>query len=102
MKKFGIKEADPGKWLVSHNEYPKFACQFENKKFHNQRTLTGLSNPSGDLNEIRLLDKMEKWLQQYHKDKITNDNRALNDALNPQFEFYGSTIKYIKKYNTQW
>jgi len=70
MKKFEIKEAGPGTWLVSHNEFPKFTCRFENKRFNSKRTIKGLSNPSGDLNEIRLLDKMEKWLQQYHKDKI--------------------------------
>jgi hypothetical protein len=70
MKKFEIKEASPGKWLVSHNEFPKFTCLFENKKFNFERTITGLSNPSGNLSEIRLLQKMEKWLRQYHKDKI--------------------------------
>jgi hypothetical protein len=70
MKKFEIKNAGQNKWLVSHNEFPKFTCQFENKRFNYERTLTGLSNPSGDLNEIQLLQKMEKWLRQYHKDKI--------------------------------
>jgi hypothetical protein len=70
MKKFEIKEGGPGKWLVSHNEFPKFTCRFENKKFNFERTITGLSNPSADLHEIRLLQRMEKWLQQYHKEKI--------------------------------
>jgi hypothetical protein len=70
MKKFEIKKAGNEKWLVSHNEFPKFTCQFENKKFNFERTITGLSNPSADLNEIRLLQRMEKWLQQYHKEKI--------------------------------
>jgi hypothetical protein len=70
MKKFEIKNAHQNKWLVSHNEFPKFTCLFEDKRFNYQRTITGLSNPSGDLNEIQLLQKMEKWLKQYHKDKI--------------------------------
>ncbi|MCP2025809.1 hypothetical protein L1276_000949 [Flavobacterium sp. HSC-32F16] len=70
MKKFEIKKAHQDKWLVSHNEFPKFTCLFENKRFNYQRTITGLSNPSGDLNEILLLQKMEKWLKQYHNDKI--------------------------------
>lgn len=29
MKKFEIKGTDDGKWLVSHNEPPKFTCLFE-------------------------------------------------------------------------
>jgi hypothetical protein len=70
MKKFEIKKAHQDKWLVSHNEFPKFTCLFDNKRFNYQRTITGLSNPSGDLNEILLLQKMEKWLKQYHNDKI--------------------------------
>ena len=70
MKKFEIKNSGQDKWLVSHNEFPKFTCVFENKRFNYHRTITGLSNPSGDMNEIRLLEKMEKWLLQYHKDKI--------------------------------
>lgn len=53
-----------------HTEYPKFNCRFEDKKFYSQRTITGLSNPSGDPGEIQLLQKMEKWLLQYHKAKI--------------------------------
>jgi hypothetical protein len=70
MKKFEIKKAHKDQWLVSHNEFPKFTCLFEDKRFNYERTITGLSNPSGDLNEIQLLQKMEKWLKQYHKDKI--------------------------------
>jgi hypothetical protein len=35
-----------------------------------KRILTGLSNPTGDLNEIRLTWKMERGLQQYQKDAI--------------------------------
>lgn len=70
MKKFEIKNADQNKWLVTHNEFPKFTCQFEDKRFNYERTITGLSNPSGNRNEIQLLQKMEKWLKQYHKDKI--------------------------------
>lgn len=70
MKKFEIKKADQHKWLVSHNEVPKFTCEFENKKFNYQRTIKGLSDPTGDPKEIQLLQKMEKWLKAYHKDKI--------------------------------
>lgn len=70
MKKFQIKNADQGKWLVSHNEFPKFTCLFENKKFNYSRIITGLSNPTGDPKEVQLLQKMEKWLKQYHKEKI--------------------------------
>jgi len=70
MKKFEIKNTDRDKWLVSHNEFPKFTCLFENKRFHYQRTITGLSNPSGNPKEVKLLEKMEKWLKQYHKEKI--------------------------------
>jgi hypothetical protein len=70
MKKFEIKNEGKGKWLVSHNEHPKFTCLFEDKKFNYKKTITGLSDPSADLNEIRLLQRMEKWLHQYHKDKI--------------------------------
>lgn len=70
MKKFEIKNEGPGKWLVSHNEFPKFTCLFEHKRFNYQRTITGLSDPSGDPAEVKLLEKMEKWLKQYHKEKI--------------------------------
>lgn len=70
MKKFEIKKQEKNKWLVSQNEFPKFTCSFEDKRFNYHRTITGLSNPSGDLKEIQLLQKMEKWLKQYHKDKI--------------------------------
>lgn len=70
MKKFEIKIAEKGKWLVSHNEFPRFTCLFEYKKFNYQRSITGLSDPSGDLKEIQLLQKIEKWLRQHHKEKI--------------------------------
>lgn len=70
MKKFEIKNTAPDKWIVSHNEVPKFTCEFENKKFNYHRTIKGLSDPSGNPEEIKLLLKMEKWLKAYHKDKI--------------------------------
>jgi len=70
MKKFEIKKAADNNWMASHNEHPKFTCLFEDKKFYLKRTITGLSSPSGDLNEILLVQKMEKWLTRYHKDKI--------------------------------
>lgn len=70
MKKFEIKNEGKGKWLVSHNEFPKFTCQFENKKFNNKKTITGLSNSTGDPKEVQLMQRMEKWLQQFHKEKI--------------------------------
>jgi hypothetical protein len=70
MKKFEIKSLNEDQWLVSHNEVPKFTCQFENKRFHYQRTLTGLLNPTGDPKEVLLLQKMEKWLALFHKEKI--------------------------------
>lgn len=70
MKKFEIKGAGPDKWLVLHNEVPKFTCQFENKRFNYQRTITGLTDPTGDPKEVQLLEKMEQWLKRYHKDKI--------------------------------
>jgi len=70
MKKFEIKSTGDGKWLVSHNEVPKFTCLFENKRFNFQRTITGLTDPTGDPKEVHLLQKMEKWLKGYHKDKI--------------------------------
>jgi len=55
MKKFEIKKADQGKWLVSHNELPKFTCLFENKRFNAERTITGLNTPTGDPKEVQLL-----------------------------------------------
>jgi hypothetical protein len=70
MKKFEIKKADKDKWLVSHNEHPKFTCLFEDKKFNDKRNITGLANPVGDPKEVQLVGKMEKWLREYHKDKI--------------------------------
>ncbi|MFD2939153.1 hypothetical protein [Flavobacterium notoginsengisoli] len=70
MKKFKIKKQENDNWLVSHNEFPRFTCLFEDKKFNYQRTLTGLKDPLGDPKEIQLLQKMEKWLSQHHKEKI--------------------------------
>jgi len=70
MKKFKIQKQQSGSWLVSHHEFPKFTCLFEDKKFNYQRTITGLLDPSGDVNEIKLLQKMEKWLKVHHKEKI--------------------------------
>lgn len=70
MKKFEIKKAHQNQWLVSHNEHPKFTCQFENKSFNAERTITGLNNPLGDPKEVKLLQRMEKWLREYHNDKI--------------------------------
>ncbi|MDQ6530998.1 hypothetical protein [Flavobacterium sp. LHD-85] len=70
MKKFQIKKQQNGQWLVSHNEFPKFTYLFEDKKFNYRRTVTGLSDPSGDPEQIRLLQGMEKWLTDHHKDKI--------------------------------
>ena len=70
MKKFEIKGTDDGKWLVSHNEPPKFTCLFENKGFSYQRTITGLTDPTGDPKQVQLLQKMEQWLKGYHTDKI--------------------------------
>jgi hypothetical protein len=70
MKKSEIKEAGNNKWLVLHNEVPKFTCTFENKKFYDERTIKGLSNPTGDPKEVQLPRKMEKWLKEHQKDKI--------------------------------
>ena len=70
MKKFEIKDNGSDQWMVCHNEVPKFTCIFENKKFNYSRTITGLSDPTGNSKEIQLLLKMEKWLSQYHMDKI--------------------------------
>jgi hypothetical protein len=70
MKKFEIKKTDHDKWLVYHHEIPKFTCLFEDKKFNYSRIIKGLTDPTGNLKEIEMLLKMEKWLKQYHKDKI--------------------------------
>jgi hypothetical protein len=70
MKKFDIKKTDQDKWMVSHNEGPKFSCLFEDKKFNYSRIITWLSDPTGDFKEIESLQKMENWLRQYHRDKI--------------------------------
>lgn len=69
MKKFEIKEVGKDKWLVSHNEIPKFTCLFENKKFNEERIISGLADPTGNPKEVLLLQKMEKWLRQYHREK---------------------------------
>ena len=69
MKKFEIKDAGENKWMVSHHEIPKFTCLFEDKRFSHQRTITGLSDPTGNPTEVQLLLKMEQWLKRYHKDK---------------------------------
>lgn len=71
MKKFEIKKIHPDNWIIFHNEFPKFTCQFENKKFNISRTLNGLEDPVGDPAEVKLLQKMEQWLLHYHKDKVT-------------------------------
>jgi hypothetical protein len=70
MKKFEIKKKDNDKWMVSHNEAPKFSCLFRDKRFNYSRIITGLADPTGDLKEIESLQKMENWLMHYHKDKI--------------------------------
>ncbi|WP_264537819.1 hypothetical protein [Flavobacterium sp. N1736] len=70
MKKFEIKKAELNIWIVFHNEFPKFTCQFEDKKFNVSRTINGLDDPMGDPKEVKLLQKMEQWLLQFHKDKI--------------------------------
>lgn len=70
MKKFEIKGTDDDKWLVLHNEVPKFTCLFENKRFNYERTITGLWDPTGNPKEVLLLQKMEKWLKEYHMEKI--------------------------------
>ncbi|QSB25314.1 hypothetical protein [Flavobacterium sp. CLA17] len=31
---------------------PKFTCSFEDKRFHYERTITGLFNPEGDPKEV--------------------------------------------------
>ncbi|MFZ0598826.1 MAG: hypothetical protein WAM46_17710 [Flavobacterium sp.] len=70
MKKFIIKKILPHNWLVSHNEFPKFTCRFENKKFNISRTVDGLDDPMGDPREVKLLQRMEEWLTTHHKEKI--------------------------------
>jgi len=42
----------------------------KNRKFYDERTIKGLSNPTGDPKEVQLPQKMQKWLKEYHKDKI--------------------------------
>lgn len=70
MKKFEIKQMVPENWIVTHNEFPKFTCHFENRKFNISRILNGLDDPMGNPNEVRLLQKMEQWLLRYHKEKM--------------------------------
>jgi hypothetical protein len=70
MKKFEIKKSPPDNWIVSHNEVPKFTCHFQDKKFNYNRKIIGLTDPTGNPKEILLLQRMEKWLVQFHKDKI--------------------------------
>ena len=70
MKKFEIKGTDDGKWLVSHNEVPKFTCLFENKRFIYQRTTTGLNDPTGNPKEVQVLQKMEQWLKKFYKGQL--------------------------------
>ncbi|QOG01098.1 hypothetical protein [Flavobacterium sp. MDT1-60] len=70
MKKFEIKSTNNGRWIVSHHEFPKFTCTFEDKKFTYSLKIIGLSDPGGNPEEIKLLHKMEKWLTEYHKEKI--------------------------------
>lgn len=70
MKKFDIKKTAQNQWTVSHNEYPKFTCRFENKKFNISRTVDGLDDPMGDPREVKLLQRMEEWLTTHHKEKI--------------------------------
>lgn len=69
MKKFEIKGTDDGKWLVSYNEVPKFTCLFENKRFSYQRTITGLTDPTGNP-KVQLLQKMEQWLKKFYKGQL--------------------------------
>lgn len=70
MKKFEIKGTDDGKWLVSYNEVPKFTCLFENKRFSYQRTITGLTDPTGNPKEVQVLQKMEQWLKKFYKGQL--------------------------------
>ncbi|MWB93054.1 hypothetical protein GON26_01655 [Flavobacterium sp. GA093] len=70
MKKFEIKKKLPNSWILSHHEFPKFTCEFENGKFNLSRTLMGLDDPLGNHTEVKLLQKMEQWLLRYHKDKM--------------------------------
>lgn len=70
MKKFEIKGTDDGKWLVSYNEVPKFTCLFENKRFSYQRTITGLTDPTGNPKKVQVLQKMEQWLKKFYKGQL--------------------------------
>lgn len=47
MKRFEIKKINQNHWIISHNEYPKFTCTFEDKKFiygKKIKALAGLVN----------------------------------------------------------
>ncbi|WP_433811545.1 hypothetical protein [Flavobacterium johnsoniae] len=68
MKQFKIQKQDNHSWYPQAG-FPKFTCLFEDKKSNYRSTITGLLGPSGDPKEIQLLQKMEKWLKQYHKEK---------------------------------
>lgn len=70
MKKFKINELSVDNWIVSHNEFPRFTCSFETKKFHISKTINGLEDPTGNPKEVALLLRMEQWLLKYHKSKI--------------------------------
>ena len=73
MKKFEIRDMGEGRWLVSHNEVPKFTCQFEDKKFSQERIITGLADPTGNPREVQLLEKMQQWLRRYHSQKTDGE-----------------------------
>ena len=70
MKKFGIKKSGENKWIVSHYEFPKFTCTFENKKFDITRKIKGLPDSTTDLKEVLILQHMEQWLIKNHTNKI--------------------------------
>jgi hypothetical protein len=71
MEKFKIIRTEQDKWMLSHHERPKFTCLFEPNRFNYERTINGLSDPTGSFSEMELLHKMEKWLPQHHKEKIS-------------------------------
>lgn len=69
MKKFKINEILADNWIVSHNEFPRFTCEFETKKFHVSKTINELEDPTGNPKEGTLLLRMEQLLLKYHKSK---------------------------------
>lgn len=73
MKKFEIRDIGENRWLVSHNEQPKFTCLFENKKFNEKRTIKGPADPTGNPGEVQLLQKMQQWLRRYHSQKTDGE-----------------------------